>query len=104
MRRDYPKFQELNTEILSIAPEGAKEVAKYWKKEKLPFVGLADPDHKVADRYDQHVRLLRMGRLPLQLLVDQEGRIRTRHDARSMSDIPGNRGVLRELRGMEEEA
>ena len=103
MRRDYAKFQKADTEILSIAPEGAEEVAKYWKKEKLPFVGLADPDHKVADRYDQHVRLLRLGRLPLQLLVDREGRIRTRHDARSMSDIPSNRSVFRELEAMESE-
>jgi peroxiredoxin Q/BCP len=98
LRRDYPKFQELNTEILSIAPADAEAVRDYWEKEELPFVGLADPDHVVADLYGQRVRLLRLGRLPLQLLVDPEGHIRTRHDARSMSDIPKNQAVLEELR------
>lgn len=97
MRRDYAKFQKRETEILSIAPEGLDEVRRYWEKEGLPFVGLADPEHDVADRYGQRVRLLRLGRLPSQLIIDTTGTIRSRHDASSMSDIPENRGVLAEL-------
>ena len=97
MRRDYEKFAELETEILSIAPEGIETVRRYWRKEGLPFVGLADPDHEVANRYGQAVRLLKLGRLPLQLLVDRAGSVRYRHDARSMSDIPGNPSILEEI-------
>ncbi len=103
MRRDYAKFQARDTEILYIAPEDLEEVRDYWKKERLPFVGLADPKHKVADRYGQRVRLLRLGRLPSQLIIDKAGTIRSRHDASSMSDIPGNRGVFTELQEIQVE-
>ena len=90
MRRDHKKFAKLETEIISIAPEGQEAVRKYWKKERLPFIGLADPEHEVADRYGQAVRLLKLGRLPLQLIIDRTGVVRFRHDASSMSDIPSN--------------
>jgi peroxiredoxin Q/BCP len=101
LRRDHKKFAKLETEILSISPEDAEAVRKYWKKERLPFVGLADPEHEVADRYGQAVRLLRLGRLPLQLLVDRTRVVRFRHDASSMSDIPSNAAVLGEISQLE---
>ncbi len=97
MRRDYKKFVEKKTEVVSIAPEDMEAVRSYWKKERLPFVGLADPAHEVADRYGQSVRLLKLGRLPLQLIIDRKGTIRYRHDASSMSDIPDNAAILEEL-------
>ena len=50
MRRDYKKFINRDAEVLSIGPENQEAFHDYWEKEKLPFVGLADPDHKVADR------------------------------------------------------
>jgi peroxiredoxin Q/BCP len=97
LRRDYKKFVNRDAEVLSIGPENQEAFQDYWEKEKLPFVGLADPDHKVADRYGQAVRLLKLGRLPSQLIVDREGRIRSRHDGSSMRDIPENMEVLAEL-------
>jgi peroxiredoxin len=97
LRRDYKKFVDRDTEVLSIGPEDQEAFKDYWEKEKLPFVGLADPDHKVADRYGQAVRLLKLGRLPSQLIVDREGTIRSRHDGGSMRDIPQNKEVLAEL-------
>jgi peroxiredoxin Q/BCP len=103
LRRDYAKFRARDTEILSIAPEDLEEVRDYWERERLPFVGLADPEHEVADRYGQRVRLLRLGRLPSQLIIDKAGTIRSRHDASSMSDIPRNRGVLTELQEIQRE-
>ena len=97
MRRDYEQFVEKETEVVSIAPEDLETVRSYWRKERLPFVGLADPAHEVADRFEQQVRLLKLGRLPLQLVVDQKGTIRYRHDANSMSDIPNSAAILKEL-------
>jgi peroxiredoxin Q/BCP len=97
LRRDYRKFTERDTEILSIGPEDEESFRKYWKKERLPFVGLADPKHRVADRYGQAVRLLKLGRMPSQVLVDQQGVVRWRHDGTSMRDIPDNRDVLSEI-------
>jgi peroxiredoxin Q/BCP len=97
LRRDYRKFAKMDTEIVSIAPEDLETVRRYWRKERLPFVGLADPEHKVADRYGQAVRLIKLGRLPLQLIIDQTGTVRYRHDASSMSDIPSNAAILEEI-------
>jgi peroxiredoxin Q/BCP len=97
LRRDYRKFTKMETEIVCIAPEDLETVRRYWRRERLPFVGLADPEHKVADRYGQAVRLLKLGRLPLQLIIDQTGTVRYRHDANSMSDIPDNAEMLEEL-------
>jgi len=97
LRRDYRKFVERETEIVSIAPEDLETVRSYWKKERLPFVGLADPEHEVADRYGQPVRLLKLGRLPLQLVVDKAGTVRYRHDGSSMRDIPTNAAILEEI-------
>jgi peroxiredoxin Q/BCP len=97
LRRDYKKFVARECEVISIGPEGADTFRRYWEKEKLPFVGLADPDHRVADRYGQPVRLTRLGRLPMQLLIDKQGVIRTRHEGGWMSDIPANADVLKEL-------
>ena len=100
MRRDYEKFVEMETEVVSIAPEDQEAVRSYWKKGRLPFVGLADPTHEVADRYGQPVRWLKLGRLPLQLIIDRSGTIRYRHDANSMSDIPDNAKMLEQLSQM----
>ena len=91
----------METEILSIAPEDMDTVREYWRKERLPFVGLADPDHEVADRYGQAVRLLKLGRLPLQLIVDRSGTVRYRHDASSMRDIPSNAAILEQIAQVE---
>ena len=97
LRRDYKKFAKMETEIVSIAPEDLETVRRYWSKERLPFVGLADPEHKVANRYGQPVRLLKLGRLPLQLIIDKAAVVRYRHDGNSMSDIPRNAAILKEI-------
>ena len=104
MRRDYEKFVERDAEILSIGPEDLDAFQAYWKKEKLPFVGLADPDHTVAERYGQPVRLLRLGRLPMQVLVDRGGSIRFLHQAGWMSDIPENAAILKQLDAIRSES
>lgn len=67
----------------------------------MPFPGLADPDHEVARRYQQPVRLLRLGRMPMQLVVDRGGIIRYRYEAGSMRDIPPNDELLEEIDRLE---
>jgi peroxiredoxin Q/BCP len=65
-----------------------------WDKERLPFVGLADPEHSVADRYGQEVKLLRMGRMPALIVVGKDGVIHYHHYGDSMRDIPPNSEIL----------
>jgi len=90
LRQDYAQFAERDTEVVVVGPEDQTAFAKYWQKEGLPFVGLADPDHTVADQYGQQVKLLKFGRMPALMVIDMQGQIRFKHYASSMSDIVAN--------------
>ena len=103
LRRDYKKFIERETEIIVIGPEDNKAFEDYWNKHDLPFVGLPDPDHRVANIYGQQVKLLQMGRMPAQVLIDKSGRIRYRHFGNSMADITDNRQILALLDDLNQE-
>jgi peroxiredoxin len=97
LRHDYDKFEAHGAEILVVCPEDQDEVHDYWRNNRLPFVGLADPDHAAADRFGQQVRLLSLGRMPSVLVIDKAGEQRYRHDASQMWDIPSNREILEVL-------
>jgi len=94
LRQDYPEFASRQTEIIAIGPEDTKSFASWWQGERMPFTGIADPEHKVARMYSQPVKLMKLGRMPLLVLIDRQGRVRYRHDGESMSDIPANRDIL----------
>lgn len=100
MREQYPKLRELGCAVLNLGPDSAKKFQRYWAEHDMPFPGLADPDHRVARLYDQQVRLLKLGRMPLQLVLDRERVVRYRHDSNSMSDIPALDEVLDVVRGL----
>jgi len=94
LRQDYREFSDRQAEIVVVGPEDAKAFQAYWTQENLPFVGLPDPDHQVADRYGQQVKLLKMGRLPALMVIDIAGDVRYVHYGSSMRDIPSNQEVL----------
>ncbi len=104
LRQDLDKFKALNTEIVVIGPEDAEAFADYFTRHDLPFIGLPDPDHRVADLYGQEVKLLKLGRMPAQVLVDKEGMIRHVHYGQSMADIPDNREILALIQELEASA
>jgi len=60
----------------------------------MPFIGIPDPKHHVANLYGQKVDPFKLGRMPTVFLIDKEGKIRYRHYGDSMSDIPANKEVL----------
>lgn len=97
MRQDYPAFVERGAEIIAIGPNTAAEFRDYWDRFDIPFVGLADPGHVVANAYGQEVKLLKFGRMPALVLVDKRGRVRWHHYGTSMRDIPSNAVVLEQL-------
>ncbi len=88
LRQDSDRLASLNVEVLVVGPEGPDAFRKYWEKESLGFVGLPDPKHSVADLYGQEVKILKLGRMPAQMLIDTAGVIRYEHYGNSMSDIP----------------
>jgi peroxiredoxin Q/BCP len=94
LRQDYAQFVERDTEVIAIGPERRGQFARYWQEHEMPFVGIPDPRHIVAKLYGQEVRLLKMGRLPAQVIVDKTGRVRYVHYGRSMSDISHNDELL----------
>jgi peroxiredoxin Q/BCP len=94
LRRDYQQFVQRDAEIVVVGPEDREAFADYWQREELPFVGLPDPEHVVANRYGQEVKLLKMGRLPALLVIDKQGQVRFTHYGSSMSDIAPNEQVL----------
>jgi peroxiredoxin Q/BCP len=94
LRQDYQKFVARDSEVVVVGPEDQEAFARYWQQEQLPFVGLPDPSHQVADLYGQQVKLLKLGRLPALVVVDKNGQICYRHYGDSMHDIPANDDIL----------
>jgi peroxiredoxin len=94
LRQDYKKFVKLDTEIIVAGPEKAEAFKDYWAKEKLPFIGLPDPEHKVLKLYGQEVNLFKLGRMPAQVMIDKSGKVRFVHYGYSMMDIPENKELL----------
>lgn len=93
MRRDYDKFLERNTDVVAIGPEDQASFTDFWHSHNMPFIGLADPKHTVADIYSQRVAFL-TGRMPSLYIIDRAGKIRYIHHGESMSDISPNAEVL----------
>lgn len=94
LRQDYEKFVKLDTEIIVAGPEKAEAFKNYWEKEKLPFIGLPDPEHKVLKLYGQEVKIFKLGRMPAQVMIDKSGKVRFVHYGHSMSDIPANEEII----------
>ncbi len=97
MRRDYPEFVKRGAEIIAVGPEERKAFADWWHEHEMPFSGLADPDHAVARRYGQQVKIMKLGRMPAQFIVDKGGFIRYAHYGKSMSGIAEGTEILTEL-------
>jgi peroxiredoxin len=94
LRRNYRKFTGRKTEVIAVGPEDAKSFAEWWHREKMPFPGIPDPKHTIANTYGQQVKPLKFGRMPAMVVVDREGKIRYRHYGGDMSDIPSDEEVL----------
>jgi peroxiredoxin Q/BCP len=94
LRRDYQEFLKRNAEVLAIGPENAETFSKWWREHDMPFPGFPDPDHTVSKRFGQQVKLLKLGRMPAQLVIDKKGLIRFVHYGNSMSDIAENEKIL----------
>jgi len=88
LRQDSDKLSKLDIEVLVVGPDSPDAFRKFWKKESMPFTGLPDPDHRVMDLYGQEVKILKLGRMPAQILIDRAGMLRFVYYGLSMADIP----------------
>jgi peroxiredoxin Q/BCP len=94
LRDGYEQFTSRGAAILAVGPNSLPIFRQYWQKERIPFIGLPDPDHSVARIYRQEVNLFKLGRMPLNCVIDAQGYVRFVHYGKSMSDIPSNEELL----------
>jgi peroxiredoxin Q/BCP len=94
LRDGYAEFIAHNAEIIAIGPDSPKQFASFWVENNIPFPSLPDPDQQVSKVYKQEVNLFKLGRMPLNAVVDRRGLIRFIHYGYSMSDIPDNETLL----------
>ncbi len=50
-RDSYKDFEKMDTVILGVSPDGIAAHEKFIGKYDLPFILLADEDHKVSEKY-----------------------------------------------------
>lgn len=94
LRQDYDEFTERQVEIIVVGPENSAAFREYWQEEEMPYVGLPDPKHSVLKLYGQEVSLFKLGRMPAQVIVDQQGVARFVHYGHDMTDIPENEEIF----------
>ncbi|MCK5682075.1 redoxin domain-containing protein [bacterium] len=97
LRQDYDKFMEIGAVIIVVGPEKPKPFKRYFEEHNLPFIGIADPEHNLMGLYEQQVKLLKMGRMPAQFIIDKVGVIRFSHYSKAMQDIPKTEEMLKLL-------
>ncbi|MFM1655295.1 thioredoxin-dependent thiol peroxidase [Brevibacillus sp. B_LB10_24] len=79
--RDYhPEFEKLDTVVLGVSPDDLKSHDKFIAKHDLPFVLLADTEHKVAEDYGVWTLKKMYGKEYMGIerstfLIDKEGKI-----------------------------
>lgn len=95
LRDSYESFIARGAEILAVGPDKPEAFVHYWRENKLPFVGLPDVEKTVSKLYKQEVNLFKLGRMPMNSIVDREGRLRFVYYGQSMADIPDNETFLR---------
>ena len=94
LRQNYQKFIDRKAEVIAVGPEDAKAFADFWRSHKMPFPGIPDPKHKIANLYGQKVSLIKLGRMPALIVIDKQGKIRYGHYGDSMRDIPTDDKIL----------
>lgn len=105
LRDGYAEFTNRDAEILAIGPDKLGKFASFWQENNIPFPGLPDPEKLISKLYKQEINLFKLGRMPLNAILDRKGYIRFIHYGYSMSDIPDNEtllGVIDELNASSE--
>jgi peroxiredoxin Q/BCP len=94
LRDAYSEFAARGVEILAVGPNDESTFKRYWENERIPFIGLPDPAHAVAKMYRQEVALFKLGRMPLNCIMDARGYLRYAHYGANMQDIPPHEELL----------
>ena len=104
LHHDKDKFDALNCEVVVIGPEPMRKFRDYWIKNSLTFIGIPDPGHKILDLYGQEVKILKLGRMPAQVLIDKNGVVCFVYYGSSMKDIPENADIIKVIKEIEDKS
>jgi peroxiredoxin Q/BCP len=79
-RDNFDRIEASNGIVMAISPDEPEALARWKKKEKIPFLLLSDPDHEVAELYGVWGEKMMFGRTVVGILrshfvIDGEGRI-----------------------------
>ena len=100
MKKDIKNFSDRKAQIVIIAPHGTEKVKTYWESEKLPFVGIPDPDGRLGKLYGQEWNLIKLGRMPALFIIDQKGSITFSQYSKNMADIVKNNELFNVIEGL----
>jgi peroxiredoxin len=98
LKKEYPKFKDLNTEVVIVGQHSRAEFANIWKMYSFPFVGLPDERERVARSYNQKIVFEKLGRLPAIFIVDLFGVVAYSHYSSDILDFPLNEKLLQVLK------
>jgi peroxiredoxin Q/BCP len=79
-RDAFPRFGETDAQVIGVSPDSIQSHRKFKKKYALPFVLLADEEHKLADQFGVWKEKSMYGRKYMGIerttvLIDREGRV-----------------------------
>jgi peroxiredoxin Q/BCP len=96
------EYRELGARVLGVSPDEPEALRKFADNQRLDFTLLADPDHKVAEKYGAWGEKSMygkkyMGIIRSAFLVDETGKIQEAWPKVSPKDTPAN--LLKALKG-----
>ncbi len=94
LHQDRNLFAQKNIKVIVICPETIEGIEQFLTGHELAFDLVADNDHTLATKYGQKVVLLKLGRMPAQLIINKEETVVFRHYAKNMVDIIENKEIL----------
>ncbi len=80
-RDEFPKFKNINAEILGVSPDSVESHKKFADKYNLPFTLLADENKEVVEKYGVWKQKSMYGRKYMgvertTIIIDTEGKIK----------------------------
>ncbi len=95
--QDRDKFEENKIKVVVICPENMEGITKFVSKNRVSFDLVSDENHILADKYGQKVVLMKLGRMPAQIVLDKNEDIIFKHYSNSMKDIVENDELLKAI-------
>ena len=115
LANDYPKFQEINAEIIAISTDTPEKAAKTQEKSHSLFPILLDEKGEVVQLYGvlvekrewkdmpalMHGKKTGTYAMPAVFIVDPQGVLRYSYVGRSFTDRPSNENLLKALKELQ---